>query len=217
MAGPMTREKPAAIIAAEQQMETESLQRQLRDQDAMVEVGAFGQPIAGSVRKVEGTTIRTLSHAKDGHLLRGGTVTMWKPTTVGFRRRAVPEGNIRMNLQAGWRTTCPDCGGYCPDDPNLCPARGDEQYAECEVPNCNVDRGTPKRIYVRDLPSMASPDRPDDPNRINLGAKRQDPVSQLKSAMLQHVIRFHPSEAMAQGYITHVPERADVLLLDQGD
>src|SRR4051812_248898 len=96
--------KAPAMIEAEQAMEED----RLRGQTATPNVGAFGTPLATGVPVVPSTQIQMLTHAADGRLLRGGQVTMWKPIGNGqFRRRLVPEGNIRMNLRNGWRSTCP--------------------------------------------------------------------------------------------------------------
>lgn len=119
-------------------------------------------------------------------------VRMWKPTPAGYRPRWVAGSlsSIMVNLNNGWKTSCPDCGTDCGDDPNNCKAFPPSKVAYCPKAGCG------HKINLRNLAlDLSNTAHKDDPNAADLGYGAVDEMKMLKAAMDAHIRVKHPREA----------------------
>ena len=126
---------------------------------------------------------------------RSGPVllTMYKPTTYGYKPVMVPSSNLSWVVTQGYLDRCPSCGGHCGVDINACPGRPKLMYRVCPVATCR------KKFY--DIPASA-PDavgpEAGDPNLIKDDAYMEStPELRTKAALDAHMFAYHPSESPA--------------------
>ena len=141
----------------------------------------------------------TISHSSPGRVL------MWKPLeNGGYTPRIVSESAKGLNLQAGWRISCPDCGTnhedspYPPGDPNSCPGKAPVAVRICPV--CG------KRITDNVLVDRTAvlADALDAAMIIRDDYVATTPEVRTRLKLEEHLWVFHPRQARARG-VTEIP------------
>ena len=134
---------------------------------------------------------------------RPGVVLMWKPGPDGrYTPRGVSETSKGLNLQNGWKITCPDCGtnheasALAPGDPNACPGRPKIAIMICPVVGCRKRLFDNQAQQADDLERIitASPDA-EMVIRNDL-MENTTPESRLLVSMHIHMWTRHPRQAM---------------------
>ncbi len=124
-------------------------------------------------------------------------VRMWKPTPNGYSMRVVKVTSIKQNLNNGWKSRCPDCGGNDHGGgPNDCPGRAKLMFTVCPI--C-VDRMEVYDNYqlsaVSDFEELEK-----DPAFVQFDAfKASTPQARVEAAITLHMWAKHPQETRAMG------------------
>lgn len=119
---------------------------------------------------------------------------LYKKTAQGhFTPVKVFEESVPHCLDAGYSTTCPDCGtADCDEDPNSCTGRLPIPFMRCPVSNCNS--GNPKKIF--DDPLIGSTAQGElTPGELEQEAAPTTPRERILILRNRHISEFHRTEA----------------------